>query len=744
MEKNDATFQFAQEEKAVDHLENIEPWTFLIVDDEPEVHHATEFSFRDVTIFNRPITLLNAYSASEGAEILKEHPNVEIVFLDVIMETDNAGLELVKTIREQLKLWKPRIILRTGQPGLTPVIDTITRYDINDYVTKSELTRSRLLTIVIASLRAWLQLDKIETNRLRLEKMIHYSGELIGKSVLEDFAEGVISQIAGFLSLRPEGIFCAEETHDESNDHDIDLRHCRIVAAAGQFKPLINRTLVAVRDKSILNDLYKAYRLGQPHITPRSLTLFFREPSAGKRYAVWIRLSGTIHPPDSGLLNLFGSNIILAIRNIELVDRLKRQAWEDSLLGLPNLAAFHQHISQLKNQSGTWIVAVQDVDRFSQINDTFGHEYGNMLLQAIVEHNGGILNPRVFISRISADVFAFIGPEETLTNRILDQLTKAHLVIEKTEHYVTFCVGSVRINPQNDEREALKNASLALKRAKSEGIGTRIEYSEAIGMEIRNRIRLLTDLQAAFDKKQLFLVFQPQFRISDKKVVGFEALIRWRIEDGSFISPEIFIPLAEQSGIMSDLGLWIIHQALNAHRKIRDSGHPGLKMAINVSPMQLSEPACLTQLDEALEEMKISPEEIELEITESVAIIGTERILSLFNAIRSRRISLAVDDFGTGYSSLGSVDQWPIDRLKIDKTFIQKIGEGKNDTRIIEMIIPMAKKLSLITLAEGVETEEQFLRLKELGCDEIQGFLLGKPMVLPDLLEWMNKDVVEQ
>jgi EAL domain-containing protein (putative c-di-GMP-specific phosphodiesterase class I) len=172
---------------------------------------------------------------------------------------------------------------------------------------------------------------------------------------------------------------------------------------------------------------------------------------------------------------------------------------------------------------------------------------------------------------------------------------------------------------------------------------------------------------------------------------------------------------------------------------LRKEGFPDFRMAVNISATQLGNPQFLPDLDDALTGADIDPSYLELEITESVAVIGTSDVIRLFNEIRSRNISLAIDDFGTGYSSLASIDRWPIDRLKIDKAFIQNLGKGNEGGRIVDMVVPLAKQLSLTTLAEGVETEDQLEILFKLGCDEVQGFLLGKPMDLPSLKEWLKK-----
>ncbi len=285
----------------------------------------------------------------------------------------------------------------------------------------------------------------------------------------------------------------------------------------------------------------------------------------------------------------------------------------------------------------------------------------------------------------------------------------------------------------------LRNAVVAVKRAKGEGLGQIVRYSPEIGDETRDRIRLLNQLKSAFAKDQLFLMFQPQVQVPDRKVFSCEALLRWKTDDGKFVPPDRFIPLAEQGGLIAPIGTWVLRTALQSLKRIHQAGFPDMRMAVNVSAMQLRRKDFLEQLDAAIAETGTDPNLLELEITESISVIGTEDTKKLLSAIRERGISIAVDDFGTGYSSLSSIDRWPVNRLKIDRSFVQNMEQQQEGARLVDLVIPLGKRLSMQVLAEGVETEAQWARLSELGCNEVQGYLISKPLVLDDLIAWMKQ-----
>jgi len=339
---------------------------------------------------------------------------------------------------------------------------------------------------------------------------------------------------------------------------------------------------------------------------------------------------------------------------------------------------------------------------------------------------------------VAGDVFGILGRRESLTPEAIHRVFAAPFSIDRVEHPLSTTIGVVHLGDvQGDGSDGIQNAYIALKRAKSSGMGQSAYYSETIANETRARSRMLSDLQRALlSGDQLFTVFQPQYCLVSGRLIGFETLVRWRLADGSFVPPSDFIPIAEHSSLIVNLGEWVLRNALEAIDHLHRSGHVGLTVAVNVSTVQLRQPNFLAVLDQSLTDSGVDPRNLELEITESAAALGLDQVAGLVKSIRARGIAVAIDDFGTGFSSLSYLDRLAVDRLKIDRAFVRTLDDGSSG-RVTEMIVPLGRHLGMKVLAEGVETRAQLERLRALGCDEIQGYLIAKPMPLPELEQWL-------
>ncbi|MDC7241134.1 MAG: EAL domain-containing protein [Spirochaetales bacterium] len=738
---SDEPFVFADESEE-SSTTAAEAWEILIVDDDQDVHDATIFALKDIVILDRKLQFSHAHSAEEAIDYLKHHSQTAVILLDAVMETDQAGLEAVRIIREELQMEDVRIILRTGQPGHVPELETITRYDINDYKTKSELTRSKLLTTITTAIRSWEQLRRVQNSRIGLEKIVEASNQFIAARGLHTFAEGVISQMAGLFNLEPEGIVCAsgilpgEEGPVFTKDGDGELY---VIAAAGNYSSMINKNVVSLNDSRIVDSIRTSIDRQTTILGPDSLTVFFRENS-GRVYATYIASPKPLKQVDQYLLEVFCTNISLCASNIELVNRLKSQAWEDQVLHIPNMTALMEEID--RRSAGPCkeeeLLLFVDIASFSQINDLLGHDYGDEILRSLVNKLKELFQNRIYISRISADLFGLVGSREIFTGEVLEELKTMEIETSEGTRDLTLSIGVTRLCKRDLPASShLHNAFFSLKKAKERG--DVIYYNEDIGKQIREQIQTLHDLREALYSEQIFLAYQPQAEMEDNDIYSLEALLRWRKPDGTMIPPDRFIPLAEQSGLIVKLGEWVLKQALTDLKEIHDAGYPDMKMAVNVSVIQLQHPDYIRVLDKIIEESGIPPGQLELEITESVSILSLEHVLKLLGEIRDRGISIAIDDFGTGYSSLSTIDRWPVNRIKIDKSFIQTMDQ--HGGRIVDMVIPLGEQLSMKILAEGVETEEQLEKLKDLHCSEIQGFLLSKPLPLKELLLWLKERV---
>jgi diguanylate cyclase (GGDEF)-like protein len=388
-------------------------------------------------------------------------------------------------------------------------------------------------------------------------------------------------------------------------------------------------------------------------------------------------------------------------------------------------------------------IGLMDVDQFAETNDMFGHGYGDQLLAAIAQRLGALHaetpTGTSYLARVAGDTFGLFGLAASVNPEVLRSVFERPFEIENVLRPVSVCMGFVRCDDTaGNGLELLKDASIALKRAKELGQGRSAYYSAEVGTITRERTRMLHGLQRAFDHEHLFVVYQPQVRLADGRPIGVEALLRWRTDDGKFVPPDRFIPVAEQSGLIVTMGAWVLRSALHAMAALRQQGHAlGIRVAVNVSSVQFAQPQFLDTVEEALRDSGMPPESLELEITESVAVMGMERVAALLRQIKARGIAVAIDDFGTGFSSLSYLDRLPADRLKIDRAFVMSLDSGRLGARIAEMIVPLGHQLGMQVLAEGVETEAQADILRGLGCDEAQGYLYAKPMPIEDLGPWL-------
>jgi len=306
-------------------------------------------------------------------------------------------------------------------------------------------------------------------------------------------------------------------------------------------------------------------------------------------------------------------------------------------------------------------------------------------------------------------------------------------------------LGLVRLGEHDGSgADALKDADIALKRAKSQQRAGHFYFSRSMGVEIRERVRMMHALRTGFARGELSVVYQPQIDLATRRPVGAEALLRWRTDDGKFISPDRFIPIAEYSGLIIDIGEWVLRTACQEVVRLREAGHRNFTMSVNVSQVQFRHPYFLEMLRSALHDTSAPPEFIELEITESMAMEEPDLLIKMLAQIKHTGVAIAIDDFGTGFSSLSYLQRLQVDRLKIDRAFVTEITGSARGSSIAEMVIQLGRNLGLSVIAEGVEDERQAQILQALGCPLAQGFLFARPMAVPALVEWLSNDALNR
>ncbi|MVW76904.1 EAL domain-containing protein [Pseudomonas sp. R-22-3w-18] len=704
----------------------------MIVDDDQDVHQSTCFAMANTQILGRPLKFLHAYSASEAIDLLAKQAHVAVILLDVVMESEHAGLHLVRRIRKELDNSETRIILRTGQPGYAPELEAIRDYDINDYKTKSELTRNRLYTALTTAIRSYDQIHTINASRRGLGMVIRASSQLLARQGVSEFAAGIITQICGLLGLPPEGLVCAY-------DHEASPASALIVAAAGNLTGCIDKQLGELQDRRVAEALKQALAERSSLFTDSSTTLFF--PGQGHNHmAAYLQTERPLGELDKQLLEVFCSNIIVTLDNVLLLSQLKDHAYNDQLLHIPNRLGLVHALDQALggDAASQYTLALIDIDGFSAFNDTLGHKLGDAMLQALSTRLQTKLPSSSLIARVDGDVFAILADHGTLEPTRLQDLLQDPLQFADLCQHFTATIGLTRLDQVDGKgSDALKAASIALKHGKQQQRGSISHFSREMEFETRARVQLLQDLRLAFERERLFVAYQPQYNLQNNQLVGLEALLRWRTEDNRYVSPAEFIPLAESSGLIVALGEWVLRVACHDLNAINQHSKRPLRMAVNVSVAQLRHPNFISMLSSALRESSVPANLIELEITESMAMLEADLMSVLIEQIKAQGLTLAVDDFGTGFSSLSYLESLNVDRLKIDLSFVRQLEQSEGSKRIVETIIQLAHNLDLDVIAEGIEQQSQATLLKEMGCHEGQGYLFAKPMSITELLAFI-------
>jgi len=710
-------------------------WRVMIVDDDTDVHSATMFALSNLEMQHRPLEFVHAYSATEARELLAQEEDIAVILLDVVMEQEDSGLQLVRHIREVLKLTEVRIILRTGQPGYAPEIDAIRDFDINDYKTKSELTRIRLYTTVTSAIRSYEQIRAINASRRGLDRIVRASTELMALHGLNNFAAGVITQVAKLLDLEANGLLCVQERPSE---HD---RQLSVIAAAGAHANLMNGPgLPGVRDARITGLLQRSLDQRVNIYGPDYTTLYFGG-NANRDFVAYVDTNIPLNEIDQRLLEVFCRNIAVGLDNVLLVTRLHNFAFYDTLTKLPNRTRLRELLDDALGMPmrKDVILALVDIDHFSETNDALGHQFGDLLLLGVSTRLQAQLGSQLTIARVAGDTFGVLGDATLVNPTVLLDLFEEPFSIDGQEVQLSATAGLLRLaDYEGSGADALKDADIALKRAKLLQRAGHFYFSRSMGVDIRERVRLMHALRNAYEEKELFVVYQPQIDLPTRRPVGAEALLRWRTKDGTFIPPDRFIPIAEYSGLIIDIGERVMREACMELMRLDSLGYAQFTMSINVSQVQFRHPRFLDMLRNVLADTKVPPSRIELEITESIAMEEPDALIQLLGQIKQTGVSIAIDDFGTGFSSLSYLQRLQADRLKIDRSFVTEITSSSRGSSIAEMVIQLGRNLGLSVVAEGVEDERQANILAGLGCPLAQGYLFARPMTVDQLTTWLK------
>jgi diguanylate cyclase (GGDEF)-like protein len=433
--------------------------------------------------------------------------------------------------------------------------------------------------------------------------------------------------------------------------------------------------------------------------------------------------------------------------------RMEYHAHHDDLTGLPNRVLMNDRLgtalAHARRDQSMLAILFLDLDRFKLINDSLGHATGDQLLRGVSRRLKGCLREGDTVARLGGDEFMILLPHITssadagrIGNKIIEVLTEPCNCNGHDLHITTSVGISIFPHDGTDPETLIKHADISMYRAKDLGRNKVAYFTQEMNLTSRKRLALETCLRRALSDNQFSLFYQPKVDISQNRIAGVEALLRWELPGSGSISPLEFIPIAEESGLIIPIGEWVLQTAFAQLREWHEAGFPDLTIAVNLSSVQLARPGFENILESALIDSGINPACAELEVTENVAMKNIESASATLGKLKKLGVTIAMDDFGTGYSSLSYLRQLPIDTVKLDKSFVSGIPESKEDSLIAQAIIAMAGSLNMSLVVEGIETIRQLNFFRQQGCTLAQGYLFSKPVTATEMLELLRKQSI--
>ncbi|MGA2939449.1 MAG: EAL domain-containing protein [Syntrophobacteraceae bacterium] len=655
--------------------------------------------------------------AADGIEALSafERSKPGIVLLDVVMP-EMDGFTVCREIRNRSEEGRHiPVLMMTGLDD----IDSINRaYDAGatDFITKPvnwAIFRHRLRYIW----RSTLVSDDLRKSEMKNRALIDALPDLLLR----------ITSDGQTLELREPGGF----------DH--------VFSGAGLLSKKISEVFSEEVSWPIMQNLHRALTFGGMQFFEHNLQV-----DEEARYYEW-RIVG------------YGKDEALAIvRDIterkRTEERVFRLAYHDILTGLLNRNSFKEHLAQALAQAqryGRYVaILFLDLDRFKRINDTFGYKVGDLLLQSVADRiSEGVRKSDKparnvdSVSRLGGDEFTILLPEivhvqdsAKVAKRILETVSSP-LTVAGHEIFMTGSIG-ITVYPMDgeDPDTLLKNADAAMYSAKEQGRNNYQFYSEAMNASSFKRLSLENALRKALDRQEFLLHYQPQVDINSGQIIGMEALLRWNHPETGTVPPGDFIPMAEETGLIVPIGEWVLNTACIYNMVLQKMGLPPRRMAVNISSIQFRPQRLVAAITSALKVSGLDARWLEIELTESAIMKNMEEASGILRELKQMGLRVAIDDFGTGYSSLAHLKRFPLDILKIDRSFIREIPGDRDNEAITTAIIAMAQSLNLEVIAEGVETEEQLSFLRDHGCGAVQGYMFSPALPGEDMKEYLKKE----
>jgi diguanylate cyclase (GGDEF)-like protein len=591
-------------------------------------------------------------------------------------------------------------------------------------------------------------LETLRERQVLLERLAQLQRGIVDRLPVHEVLEAVVESACELLDS-PVGILWIADPDDPDHtaaaaaigaDDELLARRRRQPAEVGlSGRAMRERTLVVADAVSRGDAAHDLVDVPRGDVTAAmAAPVFERSRIVGSLGVASTRPGHVYEPRDQQALLSLAEHAGLALNHARAIEETVHQALHDSLTGLPSRSLFLDRMRHAlaRAERGDSPVAVLfcDLDGFKTVNDSLGHRTGDRLLVLVAERLAECLRPADTIARLGGDEFAVLleelrepGDAARAAQRLLDALD-ASFEVRGREVYISASIGIA--TRSSDAETLLRDADLAMYRAKALGKGRYAVYEPSMHTAIVERLELEVDLKRALDREELAVAYQPIFSLVDGRVTGVEALVRWRHPTRGVVMPESFVPLAEESGSIGELGRWVLRKACHqgALWRAKYPGHPGLGIGVNISGAQLREPGLVREVADALDASHLDATGLTLEITETALMESFDNAIEQIDALNDLGVDLAIDDFGTGYSSLRYLRRLPLDVMKIEKSFIGGIGGPGEEAELLRAIIDLARIFGLRVVAEGVERPEQRERLLELGCELGQGHLLSEPL----------------
>ncbi len=692
----------------------------------------TEHHYNPLEAFvydDQAVQFLTAENADEVVDHIQTKDDIAVLLLNVSGKKNECGHKLLRQIRQGVGNKTIRVILFGDQSGYLQDWNLLRQQDVSDYRDISELTVPQLYTSLTIALQAYEKLISEEANRQALQTIFDVTRELYGVRSVEEFCFTILTQLQVIRKNLEHCFFCIPD--DKAGD-------LLVTAGKGLYGSYMKQRVVDILPSEMFEKIISVTRAGENSFEDDLTILSIRKDNVLKG-AVVLHTDQGLTLLEKRQINLIVANITLGLENADMFEEIKRLAFYDSLTGLDNRAKFRNDIQSYLQDDGAGLqkrfVVVQFVlDYLPELNIALGHDAVDELLQFVSEQLSQKFPNAISLARTSGDGFGICVPYEEYRDLRLIPETIHRLFERKPDEevnlpHVTPRLGLAIYPEDADDAAALwRNTNIALATIRRKGGAYFKFYNSEIAESINARVQMNNALRQGIGREDLSLRYQPQIDLHTDELVGVEALVRWQMDDGSFIAPDDFIPIAETSGLITPISEWVLFEACRQRKEWLDKGAQEFKIAVNLSLSMFQDDDFADLIRKVLSETGCPASLLELEITESVIMDDPEQALRSFLELGDIGVGFSIDDFGTGYSSLSYLRRLPVSVLKIDKAFVDGMTDNADDAAITRTVITLGRNLGLKVLAEGVERAEQVQFLQAAGCHQAQGYFFSKPV----------------